>query len=75
MFLCLWTGLMARLKGYSAVCWLFGGGVVGLVLLCRLPVAGPGDWARKARGNRLGLVLSLLWLPVLWLAFHFSKSA
>ena len=73
VFFCLWTALLARLKGYSATCWFLGGGVLGVLLLCRLPLAGPGERAQKARGNRLGLILSLFWLPGLWFALHHSK--
>jgi hypothetical protein len=59
-FFWLWTALLARFKGYSAVCWLFGGGIVGLVFLSRLPLAGPADPRKRSKGNLLGLALSCI---------------
>ena len=29
VFFCLWTALLARLKGCSATCWFLGGGILG----------------------------------------------
>jgi hypothetical protein len=55
---CLWSAILARLKGYSAVCWLFAGGMVGVALLCRLPPARSQRAAKRRRANRLGLLLS-----------------
>ncbi len=67
LFFCLWSALLARLKGYSAMCWLLGGGLVGVALLCWLPMAGPGQLENGRRGNRLGLFLSTLSILVLFL--------
>ncbi len=58
LFFCLWTALLARFKGYSATCWLLGGGVVGVAVLCLLPAPGPAEPEKRTKGNRLGLFLS-----------------
>jgi hypothetical protein len=58
LFFCLWSALLARLKGYSALCWVLAGGPVGVVLLWRLPLAGPCELKRQRKCNRLGLLIS-----------------
>jgi len=70
LFFCLWSALLARLKGYSATCWLLGGGILGVDLLCCLPSAGSAERENGKRGNRLGLFLSGLSMlgVALWLA-------
>ena len=59
-FLCLWAAVFARFKGYSAACWFLGGGIIGVLVLSFLPLAGPGNGEKRARGNRLGLLFSAL---------------
>jgi hypothetical protein len=68
-FFCLWTALLARLKGYSAICWLMGGGAIGVLILCFLPQASRHDWRKKTLGNLLGLILSILSLGTVFLCF------
>lgn len=58
LFFCLWTALLARLKGYSALCWLFAAGPIGVVLLCKLTRVNLGERQKKSWANRLGLSLS-----------------
>ena len=73
-FFCLWSALLARFKGYSAACWLLGGGALGILILFCLPPANPYEAAKQRRGNRLGLTLSiasLAFLPAAWLAQQF----
>lgn len=65
-FFCLWSALLARLKGYSAICWLLGGGVIGVVLLCQLSPASVGRRQDKIRGNLLGLSISVLTIFAGW---------
>ena len=57
-FLCLWAAMFARFKGYSAACWFLGGGMIGVLVLCFLPTAGPAEREKRDRGNRLGLLFS-----------------
>ena len=73
LFLCLWTATLARLKGYSAVCWLLGGGVIGVLVLCQLPPADHREPKRQWRGNRLGLLMSSASLAIVWLVREFLK--
>ena len=70
-FFCLWSALLARFKGYSAGCWLLSGGLLGVIVLFRLPLAGPLEQRTQLRGNRLGLGLSLASLLAACLAQHF----
>ena len=65
--------MLARLKGYSAFCWLMGGGLAGIVVLCRLPLATHQERRKRRRGNFLGLLLSGASLVILWLAREFLK--
>ena len=69
LFFCLWTALLARLKGYSAACWFFGGGVIGVVILCALPSVMPTDRDRKRNGSFFGLVVSGVSITVAGLFF------
>ena len=70
-FFCLWSALLARFKGYSAACWLLGGGALGVVILFCLPLASPYESAKQRRGNRLGLALSVAFLLAGWLVKQF----
>jgi hypothetical protein len=67
VFFCLWSALLARLKGYSAICWLLSGGAVGVLVLCLLPSTGPGQLVQKRRCNLLGLAISALSILSGWL--------
>ena len=58
LFLCLWTVLLARFKGYSALCWFFAGGIVGVLILWRLPAFPEPQF--RVRANALGTALSAL---------------
>ena len=58
VFFCLWTALLARLKGYSAACWLLGGGIAGVVILCILPPVPVVQQEQRIKGNLLGLAVS-----------------
>jgi hypothetical protein len=58
LFFCTWAALLARLKGYSALCWFLAGGPVGVLLLSRLRSVNPREWKERRKANRLGLVLS-----------------
>jgi hypothetical protein len=69
LFLCLWTGLLARFKGYSALCWFVAGGPIGIVFLLSLP-ANPNKQSR-IRANSLGLLISLFSLTGILLLQHF----
>ena len=68
---CLWSALLARLKGYSAICWMFAGGIVGVVLLCRLPPARSEHFSKRRRFNLLGLLISAVTLLLGGLASEF----
>jgi hypothetical protein len=57
-FLCLWTSIFARFKGYSAACWFLGGGIIGVLVLCFIPTVGRVEGQKRIQGNRLGLLLS-----------------
>jgi hypothetical protein len=67
VFFCLWSALLARLKGYSAICWLLSGGAIGVLLLCLLPFASPSRLAQRRRYNLLGLAISALSIFTGWL--------
>jgi hypothetical protein len=71
IFFCLWAGLLARLKGYSATCWLLGGGPVGVIVLCRLPSVSGLEPTKRRSGNRLGLVFSGLSVLAFWASQNF----
>ena len=66
LLFCLWTSLLARLKGYSALCWLLAGGPVGVLVLCLLPLVSPVERKPRHRANRWGLILSTLSLVTAW---------
>ncbi len=70
LFLCFWTAVLARFKGYSATCWFLGGGVVGVVILSLLPSVTPDEAPTKLRGNRIGILVSTITLSALWLAWY-----
>jgi len=40
IFVCLWNALLARFKGYRAACWLFAGGLIGVLAPSYPPLAG-----------------------------------
>jgi hypothetical protein len=67
IFLSAWTGFLARLKGYSAVCWLLAGGIIGVIVLTGLPFITPFEERKRRRGNLLGLLLSGLTLVTCYL--------
>ena len=78
VFFCLWTALLARLKGYSATCWLLAGGIVGVVALCLLPqVAANLGGSKKRKGDLLGLILTVVTVLAAGLLFlvHFLVTA
>ena len=71
--------LLAARKGYAWYLWVFGGGLLGLVVLAFLPYANrpdqPAEANRAARktGNIVGGVLSLI--SLVGMAVQFAAEA
>ena len=56
-------GIIANYKGFNPACWIFAGGLLGLIILLVLPSANNArDEAdqkeRTSAGNRVGLVVT-----------------
>ncbi|HAO99076.1 MAG TPA: hypothetical protein DCQ83_03410 [Fibrobacteres bacterium] len=72
--------VMAWLKGFNPIIWLFGGGLPGFLLLVFLPAAnaeGIDEETRKARRRRsdiAGLVVVLLTVVVLAALWKYVKG-
>jgi len=60
LFFCLWSATLACLKGYNAACWLFAGGLVGVLVLSRQAPSSALEPRKIKRFNRVGLLLSVL---------------
>jgi hypothetical protein len=58
LFFSVWTALLARLKGYSALRWHFAAGPVGVLVLLRLRPASQLEDAQRKKNDRIGLALS-----------------
>ncbi len=63
---CVVTPLLASRKGYDWIVWVFGGSVLGLLILAFLPYANAPELTpeqqrmARQRGNSVGIILSLL---------------
>jgi hypothetical protein len=70
--MCLLAGALAARKGYNFFCWVFAGGILGLVALAFLPYVSTQSMpelearGRIQTGNSIGIIISAFAvLPIL----------